>query len=57
MGTTNKHGIEFLDDLGRRITQLLMTTARKPSSINGCLCSDPALQRGTFKHTTHEDEF
>jgi len=35
MGAINSAGIEFLDDLGRRITQVtqvsLMTTARNPS--------------------------
>ena len=34
MGDINSDGIEFLDELGRRITKSLMTTARKPSYTN-----------------------
>ena len=37
MVAINSDGIQFLDDVGRRITQVTGDNREKPSSINGCL--------------------
>jgi len=53
--------MDFLCDLGRRITQSTDGTARSPSSFSDSTCI--LIQRynavavlGTFAHTTPEDE-
>jgi len=38
MGAINKDGMDFLSDLGKRITQSTVTTARAPSSSSDSPC-------------------
>ena len=62
MGTINSDGLEFLGDLGRRITQVtddIRESAflfQRLSVLIQRYSSAVAIQ-GTFAHTTSEDEF
>ena len=60
MGAINSDGIEFLDDLGRRITQVTYDNRKKAFLYQRL---SVLIQRynavailGTFAHTTREDE-
>ena len=61
MGAINSDGLEFLGDLGRRITQV--TDDIRESAFLFQLLSvliqryNAVATQGTFAHTTSEDEF
>ena len=61
IGATNSDGLEFLGDLGRRITQVT-DDIRESAFLFQCLsvliqCYNAVAIQGTFAHTTTEEEF
>jgi len=60
MGAIDSGGIQFLYNLGRRITQVTDDNREKDfvyQRLSGVIQRYNAVILDTFAHTTHEDEF
>ena len=60
MGAINSDGIEFLDDLGRHVTQVTDDNREKAflyQRLSVVIQCNNAAILGTFAHATHEDTF